>query len=296
MPNHSGRFLQALGALTLLALFIRLAVVLAVFDDRPYFNDEINYFAEAERMLDGAWLGTTTWYAPGPVFFISSGMALGLDRTGLRMAQAVLGALTVFLAAYLAGGLFGRKVGLLVGLVACFYPYLLYIPGVFYSQNQVIPLLLLVVVSLYKRQSGGGIRWLVAAGLSWGVAACFMVPALLTAPPLALWHWFRMRNRSQGFRDAVLLGLVTVLALVPVTIRNYQLDGKFVFIAAMGGRAFYWANNPDISPKDRDPAKWTEINVNRPDREQAEKGWTTAQMDSALSSRAKAYVREDPVR
>jgi len=281
--------------LVALAFVVRAAVVLVVFEDRAYFSDERNYFAEAERLAAGNWLGESTHAAPGVRYFMAVGMKLGLDRTGLRLAQALLGALAVALTYGLARRLFGGPAALLAGAVMAVYPLLLYITGVFYAQNAAIPLLLLVLVALYRRQAGGGLGWLALAGLGWGLGIQFMVPLALTAPPLALWHWFRMPTRGRGFRDAVILGGLTVLLLVPVTIRNYVLEDKFVFVAGMGGRALYWANNPDVDPRDRDPDRWIEINITRVEAERERRGWTHAQVDSALTARAKQAIRRDPV-
>jgi 4-amino-4-deoxy-L-arabinose transferase-like glycosyltransferase len=76
------------------------------------------------------------------------------------------------------------------------YPYLLYLAGVFTTQNQVILLLLLFVYCLYRRQDGGGRRWLIGGGLALGGAGCFMVPVFATAPVLGVWHALRMSPKD----------------------------------------------------------------------------------------------------
>ena len=280
--------------ITALALVVRVAAVLVVFGDHFYFSDERNYFAEAQRMVAGNWLGTTDWYAPGVVYFMALGQAIGLHLTGLRIAQAVLGAFAAGLSVLLGFRLFGRRTALAAGVVVALYPYLAYLAGVFYAQNAVIPILLLLLYALYRRQDGGGAWWLVLAGVCWGVGGLFMVPFLLTAPFLAVWHLLRMGNARRGIGDAVLLTVVTILTLVPVTVRNYALEHRFVFIAAMGQRSFYWANNPDIDPRSRDIERWKEVNFDRVKQEQLARGWTRAQIDSALQSRALDYVRTHP--
>jgi hypothetical protein len=92
------------------------------------------------------------------------------------------------------------------------------------------------------------------------------------------------------------MAVAGILVLAPVTARNAALTGRFIPVASMGGRALYWANNPDLDPRDRDPARWIELNVTRVQREQQERGWTEAQVDSALTARAWADISADPGR
>jgi len=288
-PWRSGAILAGL------ALAVRLAAIFVVFEDRTYFSDETNYLREAARVAEGEWLGVNTITPPGPLYAMAAGMTLGMGLREFRLVQAGLGAVVVLLTVLLAWETFGRSAALLAGAVTAVYPYLVYMSGVLYTQNQVIPLLLLIVLALYRRQRGGGRGWLFAAGVGWGTAAQFMVPSVLTAPVLALWHLARMRFR-RGAADVAILTAVTVLCLVPVTIRNYALDHRFVFVSSMGSRGFYWSNNPHIDPRNRDAEKWIEVNVIRVREEKLAKGWTEAQVDSALGARAIGFIRENPRR
>ena len=278
------------------AVLTRVLFQIAVFEDRTYFNDERNYLAEAERVAAGEVWGTQARYPPGPVYFMAAGLAAGLDLRGLRVAQAVLGGVAAGLVVVLGTMLFGPATGALAGAATALYPYLNYVSGVLYVQNQVIPLLLFLLLALYRRQEGGGAGWVGGAGAALGVAGNFMPPMFLVAPAVAIWHGLRVRPLRRGAMDVVLLTAVTVATLVPVTIRNYRHEHRFIFVSSHGAGSLYWANNPDVDPLSRDADRWVKRNVEDRKREQAEEGWSNAQMDSALVARALAFMRDEPGR
>jgi hypothetical protein len=228
---------RAAVSLAVMAFALRAIAVLTVFENRFYLGDEQGFFSEAARMAAGRWLGTNTALPPGEVYFLAAGLALGLDMLGLRLVQAALGGLAVAVTVRLSSRLFGLRAGLFAGTAMALYPYFLYLAGVFTTQNQVIPLLLLLVYCLYRRQDGGGRRWLIGGGLALASAGCFMVPVFATAPFLAGWHALRMRRLGRGIRDALLLTVVTTAVLVPVTYRNYEIDRRLMFVSTMTGRA-----------------------------------------------------------
>jgi hypothetical protein len=96
--------------------------------------------------------------------------------------------------------------------------------------------------------------------------------------------------------DVILLTAVTVLMLVPVTMRNFVLEDRFILVATHGAGGLYWANNPQADPLSRDVERWGELYVHQVSEEMAAKGWTEAQKDSALVARARAFMREHPGR
>ncbi len=244
---------RAAVSLAVLAFAVRAIAVLAVFENRFYLSDEQGFFNEAALVAAGRWLGSNTALPPGEVYFLAAGLALGLDVLGLRLVQAALGALAVAVAVRLSSRLFGLRTGLLAGTAMALYPYLLYLAGVFTTQNQVIPLLLIFVYCLYRRQDGGGRRWLIGGGLALGGAGCFMVPVFATAPVLGVWHALRMPPLARGIRDALLLTVVTAGVLVPVTYRNYELDRRLMFVSAMDGRVLLGAEPAERPTGDTGP-------------------------------------------
>ncbi len=287
-----GRIVLVLFAL---ALLLRVAVVLLVFDDTLNFSDERHYFADGMRMAaEGDWVGPrTTEYPPAILYFIAAVGALGGDLTAVRLTQAVLGALAVVLTFLLGRQVFGTAVGVLAASVAAVYPYLLYLTGVLYNQNHVLPLVLLLVLALYRRQAGGGFGWVVVCGLCLGFGGSFVPPILVAAPPLGIWHAAR-RGWGPGSRDVGVMAAVAVLALTPVLVRGYVVEHRFVPVAGGGGPALYWSNNPNMDPEERDAERWVELNMRQVGAERDSMGWTQAQSDSALNARARDYIRANP--
>ncbi len=227
---------RAAVSLGLIAIAVRAAVVLTAFGSGFTFRDEHDFFSEAGLMAAGRWLGSNTSLPPGEVYFLAAGLALGLDATGLRLVQALLGGLAVAMTVRLSSRLFGLRTGIAAGAGLALYPYLVYLTGIFSTQNQVILLLLVLVYALYRRQDGGGRRWVLGGGLALAAAGCFMVPVFFTAPFLAAWHALRMRPLRRGILDASLLAVLVLAILVPITYRNFEIDRRLMFVAAVDGR------------------------------------------------------------
>ena len=291
MPLKTLSFPRTVLLFVLLALAARLLFVAVVFDPGPTFSDEVNYLRNAELVDQGNWLGHTVKHVPGLFYVPALFHKAGLGLPAIRVLQSILGALTVALVMVLGRRLFGAATGVVAGAVTAVYPYLLYLSGVMYAQPYVIPLLVLMVWALYKRQDGGSWLWLLAAAGSLSLAGHFMSTVFLVAPFLAAWHWIR----TTRFSDALIWGVTTVVLLVPVTLRNYELADRFVFISDYGPFSLFIASHPELDPRERDSDTFNRISVEI-EQEQLELGWTEAQRDSALMARARGFIVDDPGR
>jgi hypothetical protein len=230
---------RTLGLLFGLALVLRLGHVLAM-GASPYFDNPVIDAATYEDLATSIAAGrghpeAVFWHPPGYPYFLGMIWSLvGKSFLWPRLVQALLGALTVVLTAWIGARVFGRRVGLGVGLAASCYGMLIYFDGELLPPTLATFLLLLAVaIAIACRDRPGRWRWL-AAGAVGGLAAT--VVATLLVVPLVLAGFAR---RKAGW---ALLG--AALAIAPVALRNAVRGHEFVPISVNGGVNLWIGNNP----------------------------------------------------
>jgi len=235
----AGLSLRTLGLLFGLALVLRLGHVLAM-GASPYFDNPIIDAGTYEGLATSIASGrghpeSVFWHPPGYPYFLGLLWSLvGKSFLWPRLLQALLGALSVVLIAWIGARIFGSRVGLAAGLGAAGYGTLIYFDGELLPPTLAIFLLLLAVaIVIAGRDRPGRWHWL-AAGAVGGLAAT-VVATLLTVP-LVIAGFAR---RKAGW---VLLG--TALVIAPVTLRNLVRGHEFVLISVNGGVNFWIGNNP----------------------------------------------------
>lgn len=296
--TNLGRFLDRsrapAWAFFFLALTLRVGAVAVAFEDRLYFADEAKYFRLAGEVAGGDWIGEETYAPPITWYLYGVGRLIGLDLFGLRVLNALFGAATVALLFLIGRRLFGAPVAAAAALAASAYPYLLYLPGVLYPQNVFQLTLAVLVYLLLRYREEGRFRLLLLAGVALGISALTVVAILPASLVIAAWLLaFGPGRLGRRVRDVAVLATLTVLVILPWTARNQVVTGRFVLISEMGGPAFFWANNPEADPYDRDAEAWLERYTRRHDREQARQGWAAADMNDVLQFRAARFVRDE---
>jgi len=86
-------------------------------------------------------------------------------------------------------------------------------------------------------------RTAVALGLAVGLGILTRATALAVLPMLALWA-FLERDRKRTLACALAAGGVVLLTLLPWTIRNYLVDGRWTFLSPNWSETFWRGNNP----------------------------------------------------
>ena len=239
LPAVTGLSRRTLGLLFGLALVLRLAHVLAM-GASPYFDNPVIDAGTYEELATSIAAGrghpeAAFWHPPGYPYFLGViWWLVGKSFLWPRLVQALLGALTVVLTAWIGARLFKPRVGLGSGLAAAGYGMLIYFDGELLPPTLAIFLLLLAsAIAIARWNRPGRWHWL-AAGALGGLAAT--VVATLLVAPLVIAGFAR---RQAGW---VLLG--TALAIAPVTLRNAVRGHEFVLISANGGVNFWIGNNP----------------------------------------------------
>ena len=262
-----------------LALLLRLAYILQI-DASPLFAfpvvDARTYAEQAQRLAAGHWLGRGEgpyWQPPLYPYFLALIKLLAGQSFfyAARLLQILLGAGTCLMTYHLGRRLFTRPIGLAAGLSAALYGPLLFFDG------ELLPATLgtfLALTGLYLLQDAleKGAGWRLAiAGLVFGLAA-LALPTILpfagTTILFALWTLYRQKaSWSRALKRTALLLFGLLLAVAPVTLRNYAIGHDSVLISYNAGVNFYIGNNPDYprTLQVRPGWEWDDI-VHMPDR------------------------------
>jgi len=251
-----------LGLVFVVALALRLANWWGQWQHNPFFEspimDEQRHHEWAQLIASGVGMGPRPFFRAPLYYYLLGGLyaVFGVNIALARLLGCLLGAATCYLVARLGVALGGLGVGLLAGLLMAFYWPLIYFDNLLLTVGlevflDVLLLLLLLRVATGDLASrggeGGSLRWLLAAGVVWGLSAITRPNVLAFAPGVALWLWLGMPRGVPAWRK--LLGLLVLAvgaaaAILPVTIRNRVVGGEWVLIATNGGVNFYIGNNP----------------------------------------------------
>ena len=245
----SRRELGVAGGLLLLALVVRL-VYLEHGEDNPFFAapvvDAHSYVVQARQLVEVSWVGDKPfWQPPLYPYFLALIYAVSGDLYWTpRFIQCLLGAASCALVFGIGRQVFGIRVGLLAGAMACLYGPSIYFEGELLPTALAVFLNLLLLFILL--QSGRRWRQALAAGLVQGLAIVAVPNAALLAPCACLWYWKSAERAVRSKLVWCLLFAAGASAVVgSVTARNWAVSGEFIPLSWNGGVNFYLGNHPD---------------------------------------------------
>ncbi len=249
----------------LLALLIRVAFVLD-FSAQPLFDvnlvpgTDMEFLVSwARRIAGGDLLGHGSgpfWWAP--LFPYALGGIFALvgqgNLVGVALAQATVGAVTCALLYLLGRRLLDEATGLTAGFMAAVYGPAIFYVGIFLSTTLEVFLAIAILLAVSAARAGPTARrWLgagVVAGLGCLARPNFLVgvvvlwgllPVMLRRPDARL-DWSLVRRAGLSFAIGVML------AITPVTARNWLIGGRPVLVSAAGPETFRIANSYDSPP------------------------------------------------
>jgi 4-amino-4-deoxy-L-arabinose transferase-like glycosyltransferase len=238
----------------LVALGPRLAIA-QDYSEEPQSEEELyNRYAVAWASHEGAqprekflpWhpLGSFTHRPPAYVLFIGAIYRLaGMENyAAVRMVQAWLDAgsmvLLYLLGVLVFGGLVGRAVGLTAAIATARYDFLMLFVGRILSESLYLWLtLVFLVLAIVALRRGWPLLTLVAAFvLGWAnLTRPFLIFVL---PGYLLWLAIAPRLKRR-WRHVALAIIGMVLAIGPVTLRNWQFHHQFILISTNSGPTLY---------------------------------------------------------
>ncbi|HOW97264.1 MAG TPA: tetratricopeptide repeat protein [Kiritimatiellia bacterium] len=183
---------------------------------------------------------------PGYPYFLSAIYRLiGAAPAPARLVQFALGVLNVFLAFWFTRRWFGEAAGLIAAALAGTYWVFIYYEGELLEPVLLITLTWLALLALGQWTADGRPAWLLGAGLALGASALARPNALAWLPAVALWLAWRIGDWKKAARPAGLLVAGTLLAVLPVTARNYIVARDVVLISSNGGINLLLGQDPE---------------------------------------------------
>lgn len=215
--------------------------------DVPGWGDSAFYDRIAQQIALGAMPAGHSYYMP--IFQFGTAAlyyAFGHFFFVQQLANVALAPLTVIFLSLAAWNIFRdpRAVGF-VGLIAATDDVLRHAPYMQQVENWYIPILSFAIFAATKyfrtATLGNLVLLALAAGLVFNIRtqAAFFVGFLMLAP-------FFMRDVAMGqrLRHFVILGAVFAATLVPWTMRNYVVDGRFWPVGVQGVEHIAYSNDP----------------------------------------------------
>ena len=191
-----------------------------------------------------------TWAAPFYYFFLSCVYSIfGRDLFAARLVQSFLGGWLCLLIFLIAERCFGRKVAIVAGFLAAFYPPLVILSMRLLTETLFVFLVTLEIYLLYRMKEKPSF-WSCVLGGGVLALATLTRPGILFFPFVAIpLTWIGWRKGKVHFRRILLLFSVYLVAfLLPIglwSVRNYRAEGRFILVSSQMGRVLYSSYAPD---------------------------------------------------
>jgi 4-amino-4-deoxy-L-arabinose transferase-like glycosyltransferase len=202
--------------------------------------------------------GPSALRAPGYPYFLGAVYAASGDSIlAGRLANALLGVLTVFLVYLIAKRIWGRRTGLIAAALAAVFPPLVLLSRDLLSESLFIALELGAVLAVLEFRRLREMRWAILAGVLAGLAALTRNPGPALAIPVVVGLWVvRPRISWRGAAPPAVALACMALAILPWTVRNAIDFGRLVPVTSGAGFALAGTYN-DLSLHDEDhPGSW----------------------------------------
>jgi 4-amino-4-deoxy-L-arabinose transferase-like glycosyltransferase len=264
-------------AILIVALGLRVAEVQRTSSYRP-INDAGSYLTLASEIAHtgdyslshkpgsgaGGTKGPSAYFAPGYPYFLAAvdvidGHEVRRDGAihGARIAQAVLGTITVALIGLVALECFGATAGLIALVLAAVYPVNLGLSGTLVAENLLTPLVLAAVYAGLRVRRAAKPRsaygWVAGAGVLTGLATLTHENAILIVMPLLVAVWGKP---ARSLAAPALLVAATALTIVPWTIRNEIVMHRFIPVSDETGITLVGTYNQASAANHPVPYKW----------------------------------------
>lgn len=182
-----------------------------------------------------------------PLFLAVIYAVFGVNLFWGRLGLAVISALSCGLTFALGDRLFGRTAGIVAGMIASGYPFLLLLVYVPLTETLSIFLTLTLLTGcyVYQPQRHPATAWAVGLGILFGLLLLNKFSNIVMFPCLLVWAFLTVSASSiKRLLLIVIMIVIAGLVLLPWTLRNYRIVGFLVPVNTNGGWTFYLGNNP----------------------------------------------------
>jgi 4-amino-4-deoxy-L-arabinose transferase-like glycosyltransferase len=224
-----------LTGLLMVAFSLRLAAALVIPIEYRFDPDAVLYVSIADNLLESGAFGAD----PGipyalipPIYPLFIACIFAVTNQGLlavRLVQALLGTLIVWLVYCTGAETATRRAGLFAALLCTVYPVWIIWPALFLTETVYTVLLLGFVWCLIRSLQAHSIRYTLLAGVLFGLALLTreVLLAFILLLPVALW-WSRASWR-RTWRHLLLFAVTSLLTVTPWLARNYSTFGAVFF-------------------------------------------------------------------
>ena len=292
--------------LVALGLVLRLAFALLYWQQQPLTHDEREYLALGRSVARGDGFsypadeptpgtGQRFGRAPGYALFLAALHATDpVDHAPRRVqiAQAFAGAAGVWLIAAIAGLAAGSRSAVIAAAIAAVYPPLVVMPAYVFTETLFSTLALAAALLLQGGDSSVFPRNGVAVPFLAGIltaAAALTRPVMLFFLPL--WTIRQIANRA--YLHAAIFLVTVAFCIIPWTIRNHQVYGRWIAIASEGGVTFWTGNHP-LARGEGDLAANPDLKRAELAFRAAHPGLTPAQLEPLYYHDALTWIRAHP--
>jgi 4-amino-4-deoxy-L-arabinose transferase-like glycosyltransferase len=264
MTRCTRRWLIAIIALSIL---LRMAVAFYLGDVAkapPHLVDQVSYHTLATRLLTGhgfsfdrSWYPFTAadtptahWSFLYPLYLAAVYSLFGVHPLAARLVGAVLGGILLPLAVYRwARRLLPEqeRVARVAAACAAVYFYFILYAATLMTETFYICALVWSMERALVLAGRPTLRRGVVLGLSLGIATLLrqsILPWVLVLAVWLLWVGWRSKRLLGTLAAGAAAGVVLTLCLLPFTIRNYRVYGRFLLLNSNAGYAMYSAQHP----------------------------------------------------
>ena len=301
------------------ALLTRMVHILAL-KASPIFQykigDAARYDQWAKTLAAGSWMGEGVFYqAPlYPYFLGVIYKFIGDDILTVRRVQALFGAISCVLIMKAAGNLFGKRSGMLAGLILAFYAPSIFLESLI--QKSILDLFflsLLLFLFTQSLRSRNPSYWL-GVGIATGALCLTRENALVLIPILGCWivlgNSKRIGLQSRTFTQILpvnrfvwmaAMGMGLCLTLGPVVLRNYTIGGHLHLTTSQLGPNFFIGNNANANGTyqplvpGRGDAKYEQQDAIRLAEAEAGHSLSPKQVSQHFLSKSVSYIKSEPL-
>jgi 4-amino-4-deoxy-L-arabinose transferase-like glycosyltransferase len=195
--------------------------------------------------------GPSAWTAPIYPYILAGvfkvlGIYTAASAWMILAFNSVFAALTCWTIFKVSNRIYGNTVAIWAAWTWAVFPYLIYWPVrvVWEASFSTFLLTLALWLAIRMVDSEGPKRrdWIIF-GLLWGLIALTNTALIIVLPFFLFWMVRQLPSKYQAFPGAAICLCIFVLCLVPWTIRNYEVFGRFILIRDNLPLELYEANN-----------------------------------------------------
>ncbi|MGB8347699.1 MAG: glycosyltransferase family 39 protein [Ktedonobacteraceae bacterium] len=224
---------------------------------------------------------------------------LGPKNIYVRLFLSCVGSGTCVLVYLFARDLFGRRIGLVAGIIAVIYPNLFIYDGWLYSESLYTFLLFAFCYTLFLVQRTSLARWMLISGILAGLVSLtrpngVIMPVIVIAWAIVI-AWKKVVSWRVAASAAVIVAGLTLALVGPWTLRNYSIAHQFIPVATGDGTVLLGAYNHFILDPGPYQYLWIRPTLTNPQLAQAYLGrncqsYCETQRDAAYKAAASQWI------